>query len=337
MVLSPTSLHLPDLLSLCPPNLIGHKNPHDTAAAESSAWVASFGTLTDKQLEFLLLSNLGELSSRASPYAPCAQFRVCCDLLNVVFAFDALSDQSTRAAQESGDVLLSVLRDPAWDDGSSLARMMREFLARLLQFASEGPVRRFLQHFEEYVRAVVSEAALRSEGRVLDVPSFTALRRENSGIRVCIALSECVLGVDLPAAVLADPTFTSVYWAAVDMVWLANDVYSYAMEARMGLAGNNFLTVLMAEGGMDVQASANYAGVYFAELMATFVERRAHLESRGSLVDANVVRCIDAMGHWVVGSVEWSLESERYFGRDAAEVKRTLVVQLRPGDEMAKL
>ncbi|KII89723.1 hypothetical protein PLICRDRAFT_562693 [Plicaturopsis crispa FD-325 SS-3] len=329
MIPTRTNLHLPDLLSLCPPDLIGHTNPHSDAAAESTAWVASSGTLTARQLEFLLRSDLGNLSARTHPYAPPAQFRACCDFLHLVFAFDALSDQSTRAAQDSGHVLLSALQDPAWDDGSSLAQMTREFRTRLFELAREGPVRRFLEHFEGYVRAVVREAALRCAGRVLDVREFTALRRENSGIRVCFALCECVLGVD----VAADPALASVYWAAADMVCWSNDVYSYAVEKRMGLAGNNIVTVLMKERGMDDQAAADYVGVYFAELMSVFVEGRKRLTTRGPLVDADVARCVDAMGHWVVGNLEWSFQSQRYFGRDAAEVKRTLVVHLLPENE----
>ena len=33
---------------------------------------------------------------------------------------------------------------------------------------------------------------------------------------------------------------------------------------------------------------------------------------------------------WVIGSIEWSFETGRYFGKDGAMVKDTLVVELLP-------
>jgi hypothetical protein len=83
-------------------------------------------------------------------------------------------------------------------------------------------MRRFLIHCENYINCVVTEAELRERGEVLDLPSFTALRRENSAIRLCFGLFEYVLGIDLPDDVFEDPVFMSLYWAAADMVCWSN-------------------------------------------------------------------------------------------------------------------
>jgi hypothetical protein len=83
-------------------------------------------------------------------------------------------------------------------------------------------VRRFLKHCENYISSVAREAELRERGEVLDIDSFTALRRENSAIRLCFGLFEYVLGIDLPQKVFEEPTFLDIYWTAADMVCWAN-------------------------------------------------------------------------------------------------------------------
>ena len=83
-------------------------------------------------------------------------------------------------------------------------------------------MRRFVKHFEDYIDAVAKEAEYRERGEVLNMASFEALRRENSAIRLCFGLFEFCFGVDLPDEVFNDPTFTTLYWAAADMVCWSN-------------------------------------------------------------------------------------------------------------------
>ncbi|KII89787.1 hypothetical protein PLICRDRAFT_108725 [Plicaturopsis crispa FD-325 SS-3] len=305
----PYTIHfrLPDLLSLCPLKT-GNENPHYAlAAAESTAWITSFNILAGRKLELFLRAHGSELCSRAYPYAPYEQFRTCCDFVNLLFVLDEISDdQNEQDARKTMEVSLNVMRGHAEDDGSPLAQMTRELRTRLLKSAHERCIQRLIRLLENYVEAVIAEAALRHEGRVLDLDSFITLRRENSAVRVCFAFFEYILDIDLPEAVFEDPAFMRVYWAAIDMVWWANDVYSYAMEANMGHHGNNIVTVLMKNKGFDLQAAADYVGVYFAELMTTFVEGKKGLRSWGLSVDADVAQIIEAQGQWVVGNLEAS-------------------------------
>ncbi len=96
------------------------------------------------------------------------------------------------------------------------------FRERYMRLAGPNTARRFLQHCQDYIDCVSREAELREQGEVLDINSFTDLRRENSAIRLCFGLFEYVLGIDLPQEVFDDPTFMEVYWAAADLVCWAN-------------------------------------------------------------------------------------------------------------------
>nr|BCX55497.1 sesquiterpene synthase [Phanerodontia chrysosporium] len=327
------SFVLPDLFAVCP--LVGSTNPHYAKAArESSAWIDGYRLFTDRKRAFFIQGSNELLVSHTYPYADYEQFRTCCDFVNLLFVVDEVSDdQDGKGARSTGEVFLNVMCDPAWDDGSALAQMTREFRARFMQYAGPNCARRFLVHCKDYVEAVAREAELRETGEILDVEAFKHLRRENSAIRLCFGLFEFALGVDLPDAVFEDETFTKLYWAAADMVCWANDVYSYKMEQARGIDGNNIVTVLMHERGVDLQTAADLVGEHFARLMDTFLQTKRALPSWGLTLDTAVAAYVAAMEHWVIGNLEWSFETQRYFGPTHAEIKRTRVVELRPTED----
>ena len=106
------------------------------------------------------------------------------------------------------------------------------------------------------------------------------------------------------------------------------------MEQAKGHTGNNIITILCHEKNIDIQAASDYVGIYFGQLMDRFVADKAHLPYFGSPVDTAVARYVDAMGQWVIGNLEWSFATQRYFGVDYAVVRRTRVVTLRPKEEV---
>lgn len=102
------------------------------------------------------------------------------------------------------------------------------------------------------------------------------------------------------------------------------------MEQAMGHTTNNVITVLMRHKGLDLQGAADYVGVHFKGLMDTFLEAKRTLPSWGAKIDREVALYAMAMQHWVIGNLNWSFETQRYFGHARHEVKRTHIVQLYP-------
>ena len=83
-------------------------------------------------------------------------------------------------------------------------------------------MKRFINLWERYTDAVAKEAELRERGQILDLKSFTPLRRQNSAVLLCFSLIEYTLGIDLEDEVYEDSTFMDAYWAACDHVCWAN-------------------------------------------------------------------------------------------------------------------
>jgi hypothetical protein len=86
----------------------------------------------------------------------------------------------------------------------------------------------------------------------------------------------------------------------------------------------------MRDRQIDLQAASDEVGVYFKILMDRFTADRTRLRSWNSSIDADVERYIEAMEHWVIGNLEWSFETQRYFGADHWKIKSTRLVTLRP-------
>ena len=118
------------------------------------------------------------------------------------------------------------------------------------------------------------------------------------------------------------------------MIWLTGmrtqDVYSYNMEQSKGIGGNNIVTVLMEDRIVDLQEASDLVGEHFAGLMARFMDGKRKLPSWGLETDAAVAAYIRAMEHWVVGNLDWSFETQRYFGPQHTAVKENRVVLVRP-------
>ncbi|KAF8656780.1 hypothetical protein AX16_002332 [Volvariella volvacea WC 439] len=325
---------LPDLLSSCP--LRDATNPYYIEAGEDSRnWINSFNLFNDRKRAFFMIGCNELLVSHVYPYAGHEQFRTLCDFINVLFVVDEVSDdQGSEDANTTGKTFLSAMADVAWDDGSILARITKEFRERLVRGTGPNSMKRFLELCVTYTDCVAREAKLREYGEILDVASYIQLRRENSAVRLCYAIAEYALGIDLPDEVFCHPVFLKIYYAAVDHVCWANDVYSYNREQATGHKGNNIITVLMQEKGYSLQEAVDFVGLNCAKLMETFmsVELRARLPSWGPKIDADVACYFKAIGHWVIGNLVWSFETQRYFGTQHEEVKQTRVVALRPSE-----
>ncbi|KAH9481651.1 Bifunctional terpene synthase Agr4 [Psilocybe cubensis] len=318
---------LPDLLESCP--LKDATNPYyKEAAAESRAWINGYDIFTDrKRAEFIQGQN-ELLCSHVYWYAGREQLRTTCDFVNLLFVVDEVSDeQNGKGARETGQVFFKAMKYPDWDDGSILAKVTKEFMARFTRLAGPRNTKRFIDLCESYTACVGEEAELRERSELLDLASYIPLRRQNSAVLLCFALVEYILGIDLADEVYEDEMFMKAYWAACDQVCWANDIYSYDMEQSKGLAGNNIVSILMNENGTNLQETADYIGERCGEFVSDYISAKSQISPS---LGPEALQFIDFVGYWMIGNIEWCFETPRYFGSRHLEIKETRVVHLRP-------
>ncbi|KLO13038.1 terpenoid synthase [Schizopora paradoxa] len=326
------SLVLPDLITTCPFKASIHPE-YKRARSESTAWVRSFGALTGRKGSLFHLNNLELLVSLAHPTSGYEELRICCDWNAVFFVYDELSDiLQGEDARKLGDSFLKALGGE-YTDGSAVSDMTRDLRGRMSGKATLNCQMRFSERCSNYINAVSKEAELREDADVLDTESYIKLRRQNSGVEPSYALIEYVHGLDLPDEVFKNPVFTRLYWLGVDLVCLANDLYSFSVERAKGLDGNNFLSVVMRERGLNMQEAADLTGEEIMRRVNDFVGGQKDLPSFGEAVDKEVQEYMLSIGQWHIANVVWSLETPRYFGAEREEVKRTLIVNVKDQGE----
>ena len=130
----PSSYSLPDLHQLCPWKAL--LNPHyHVAAAASSDWVLhhlhnvveSGGKPQFWKEEYSEL-----LCAYGYPYAEAEKLRTCCDFINLLFAIDEVSDhQGGKDAKSTAATVLNAMKDEAYDDGTVLCKMAKEYVQLL--------------------------------------------------------------------------------------------------------------------------------------------------------------------------------------------------------------
>jgi hypothetical protein len=107
------------------------------------------------------------------------------------------------------------------------------------------------------------------------------------------------------------------------------DIFSYNVEQSKGDT-HNMIPVVMNEEGLDLQSAVEFVGDLCKQSIDRFNDDRMNLPSWGAKIDKDVGIYVNGLAHWIVGSLHWSFESERYFGKNGKEVKVTRVVDLLP-------
>lgn len=90
------------------------------------------------------------------------------------------------------------------------------------------------------------------------------------------------------------------------------------------------IVIMMHHHGMSLQGAVDFVGDLCKKSIDRFVEDRARLPSWGHEIDAQVQTYVQGLADWIVGSLHWSFDSERYFGKTGLQIKNSRVVELAP-------
>jgi len=90
------------------------------------------------------------------------------------------------------------------------------------------------------------------------------------------------------------------------------------------------ISVVMNQEGVDLQTAVDFVGNMCKASIDRFNHDRRCLPSWGPKIDKDVAVYVNGLADWIVGSLHWSFETERYFGKAGKTVKATRVVGLLP-------
>ena len=90
------------------------------------------------------------------------------------------------------------------------------------------------------------------------------------------------------------------------------------------------ISVLMNVHGLELQHAIDFVGDLCKQSIDRFTHERDNLPAFGPPIDRDVEIYVTGLASWIVGSLHWSFESERYFGKKGKEVKSSRIIALRP-------
>ncbi|THU83492.1 terpenoid synthase [Dendrothele bispora CBS 962.96] len=320
---------LPDLLEGWP---FDHEpNPHNDIVQESARWTESYGAFDEKAQGAFNRCNFGYFASLAYTSAKGSHYRVACDLMNLFFVFDELSDEASGeiAAQQAADIMNALRYPDTVPPGgdSILGAMTRDFWKRTLKCSSHSSAQRFIRNFAEYTDAVRQQAVEREAGYHRNLQKYYALRRGTIGVRP--SFDYFLLPDNIPDEALAHPQIEKLAIDAIDMTILANDIYSYNKEQAVGDDIHNIVSVIMQDKGFTIQQAMDHVEKIYASVRDDFLENYKTLPAYDEPLNALIQEYCWGMGQWVTTNIKWSFKSERYFGKEGLNIMKHRKVALR--------
>jgi hypothetical protein len=90
------------------------------------------------------------------------------------------------------------------------------------------------------------------------------------------------------------------------------------------------IAIVMHHHGMNPQEAADFVGDLCKKSIDRFTKDRARLPSWGPEIDAQVQVYVQGLADWMIGSLHWPFDSERYFGKKGLQAKKNRIVELAP-------
>ncbi|WP_221361798.1 terpene synthase family protein [Streptomyces beigongshangae] len=187
---------------------------------------------------------------------------------------------------------------------------------------------RTARHWEQYFLAYVMEATIRKLDAVLDVPTYTAMRRIAIGTNTVLATAEHCGHFEAPPEVHETLWLREVCEIAADVVTITNDLQSLEKDLRNNEM-NNFVLLFVREH----DCSERRAIEKLQELTEIRVKRFIQLESKADTlcrslgIDAEgregTHKFLGAARSLMKGNYDWGNSSDRYSATGSEYVKQS--------------
>ncbi|KAJ8519126.1 hypothetical protein ONZ45_g3886 [Pleurotus djamor] len=274
---------------------------------ESRTWTRGYNFFSEERQASYEKENSELLTALSFPYFGYEVIRLSCDLTNILFVVDVTTDhQSLDDARETCNLVRLGAHDPFGEHNSVFSSIMADFMTRYDRISKPNLRRRFLSHLDAYLDTVVTQTSLRHHGKLIaSIEQLRIERRDNSAIKLCFDILELGLGMDLPQFVYDTKEFMDIYLAAVDLVWISNEVYSYFMEKSIGHHEYNLITLYMKHHKLDLQGAFDQVDREFRRIWVELQVQRSTLTSFGiPELDTDISRFMDGLIQWIEGMLQ---------------------------------
>ncbi|KAJ7472059.1 isoprenoid synthase domain-containing protein [Mycena latifolia] len=340
---STPSVQLPDLLSLSRAfDLRTNRHCHAVTHA-SEQWFATQGhALTEDERASLRSLKIGLWASTCFPTSDLPQLRLATDFLTLLLTCNA---RLSRAR---------TLCDCGWTEGRSQGGweclsdniLFRPLMERIAAAMSMETWRENFRRSSEAFRiSHMQILAHRRNNTLPSVEAYVELRRDLSGMPMVFDLIEMAEGLKMASC---DEPWKSLKRFAADIIALSTDIFAYSND-QLNDNSFNIVSIIQAEKGLSVQSAINSAYALIESSFRNFltVESAVFLaRSPPSPVtpswtwnllsrkeppvttpgqpppDPDAKLYVQGLKDGIVGTINWSYETELYFGVKGDEIRQ---------------
>ncbi|KAJ8502575.1 hypothetical protein ONZ45_g11629 [Pleurotus djamor] len=308
-----------------------------------NAWMATqeISPITKKRW---LAVKMPSLASLTNPHMTLEQLQVVLEYMVMSLAMEDLTDSaSSKDADKWARFFSQMLREPGTADeelikDEPMAKIVNELSKRVMKSLGPFYAKPFIMSNDALVRGMTRESADRevqpSEATTSSVGSYIETRRTTIGVEPILVMFRWASKIDLPDNVLDSPLVKGLANAAIEMVFLANDIYSYKKELIANAAQHNVISVIMSDPSVrssDLQGAFDYAAGVFKASRQKFdaLLTELHTTDMWFAHREDLQKYADNMMHWAVGNVSWSVITPRYRVFDTPESKSSAIVEFK--------
>ncbi|WP_146066191.1 hypothetical protein [Streptomyces sp. ZL-24] len=301
-----------------------------------AAWARDFSLIRSPEHEQQVRrADFGAFVARVHPNARdlrlVAQWYLSAWLLD-----DLLDEEGIASSKEATTLIAAELRDQfrvGLEPPSSLMRPIPLASACYDLWRRTAPTMsrewrgRFLSHYRDYIASTVRDVQ-NYRGRAPDLGNYIRRRRINSWGQSALDLIEVADRDEVHPDIANSDLHHSLRTAAVDVMSWTNDIFSYRREDAHGNRDN-----LIA--ALKVSQSLTWPEAVQTAIAMTGSETKIFIRACEDLQDAHpfynvppqawrtVTQNLNAIGHWLAGSLDWHRGSGRYRIGDATDISST--------------
>ncbi|PPQ77846.1 hypothetical protein CVT25_015339 [Psilocybe cyanescens] len=278
----------------------------------------------------------GTLAAFAYPNLSKDHFRVACDLMNILFAMDDISDHlNVTDIRSLAIAALDGLRNPdsplKFQEQHRMRAVHMSFWKNASKIASNTVKRRFVKSYDAYVNAVVQEAMERRERQVRpSLEEYLTLRRSTGAIKPSLDL--IMLPLEISDEYLELDSVKELELIAIDLIAIANDIVSFNVEQARGDI-HNAVIVLMEKQKLSIQEAMDFVDEWYQRRSSKFIDIMKEMEEtldESDRMQRDLKIYIKGLAQWVTANYEWSFETSRFFGPHHKDIYKARAVALMP-------
>ena len=189
----------------------------------------------------------------------------------------------------------------------------------ILQKATKGNGRRFVQAMTDYANDVLRHVKDCSIEQVPDPEDLIELRRNSIGVKPLFAFVEYGHDIELPDYVFDHVLIQEIQLLGIDWVLIQNDLISYPKDEEEGV-NHNLISSYRLQ-GFGPQEAYDQLGSMLESIYNRFDMAVKELPCWGEHVDVEVERYVEGIKNCVKANLHWSFRTDRYFGSRKDDVK----------------